>query len=102
MATNESKEARALMREAGVYVEMFRMDIAECAAAIRETGDIIGAMTLEAHFPAPDDAYPFTAPALLVDCSACGGTGEVIEFPADDDERLVSCPRCGGTGETWK
>lgn len=32
-------------------------------------------------------------------CSECKGTGEIVEFPADEDERLVACPRCGGTGE---
>lgn len=32
-------------------------------------------------------------------CGACKGTGEIVEFPADEDERLVACTRCGGTGE---
>lgn len=32
-------------------------------------------------------------------CGTCKGTGEIVEFPADEDERLVGCPACGGTGE---
>lgn len=32
-------------------------------------------------------------------CRACNGTGEVIEYPADEDERIVACSACGGTGE---
>lgn len=47
-----------------------------------------------------DDAYPMTAPAPQgPDCTACKGTGEVVDYPPDDDERLVACGRCGGTGE---
>lgn len=32
-------------------------------------------------------------------CSECKGTGEVVDYPPDDDERLIACGRCGGTGE---
>lgn len=32
-------------------------------------------------------------------CRVCNGTGEVIEYPADEDERIVACSACGGTGE---
>ena len=50
-----------------------------------------------------DDPYPFTSgPPVLVDCAVCCGTGETIEFPADDDERLVECTHCGGTGEAYR
>lgn len=70
------------------------------------------ARTLSDHRPDPstvyqhpDDAYPFTAQApgapVLADCAACKGTGEITEYPADDDERLVACPTCGGTGEAY-
>lgn len=52
------------------------------------------------------DAYPFVSRAIgeptLDNCRTCNGTGEISEFPADDDERLVACPTCGGTGEVWE
>lgn len=32
-------------------------------------------------------------------CTPCEGTGEIIEYPPDEDERMVCCPTCGGTGE---
>lgn len=48
----------------------------------------------------PDpDAFTFTISPAGPDCGTCKGTGEIVEFPADEDERLVACPRCGGTGE---
>lgn len=53
-----------------------------------------------------DDSYPFSSRAIgeptLDNCPACKGTGEISEFPADDDERLVACPTCGGTGEVYE
>lgn len=46
-----------------------------------------------------DDAYPMAAPTTARVCTTCSGTGEIIEYPADEDERMVCCPACGGTGE---
>lgn len=49
------------------------------------------------------DAYPMSIGEPTLDnCPACRGTGEINEFPADDDERLVACPTCGGTGEVYE
>lgn len=54
----------------------------------------------KATITAPDpDAFTFTISPGGPDCGTCKGTGEIVEFPADEDERLVACPRCGGTGE---
>lgn len=50
--------------------------------------------------PHDSDGYSFRIhPDPCPDCGTCKGTGEIVEFPADEDERLVACPRCGGTGE---
>ena len=46
-----------------------------------------------------DDRYRFTVEGFVHPCKPCGGTGEIIEYPPDDDERMVPCPACGGTGE---
>ena len=46
-----------------------------------------------------NDRYRFTVEGFVHPCKPCGGTGEIIEYPPDDDERMVSCPACGGTGE---
>lgn len=55
---------------------------------------------LAAYQPESFDAYRFTTAAPQgPDCTACKGTGEIIEYPPDDDERLVACLTCGGTGE---
>lgn len=54
------------------------------------------------HAKAVDgDAYPFAAPSYpnMVPCGPCQGTGEVIDFPTETDERMVCCPNCGGQGE---
>lgn len=52
---------------------------------------------------ADPDAYSFSiGPDTLDNCPTCKGTGEISEYPADDDERLVACPTCGGTGEIWE
>lgn len=52
------------------------------------------------------DPYPWPIKSIgeptLDNCPACRGTGEISEFPADDDERLVACPTCGGTGEVYE
>ena len=55
-------------------------------------------------FVEPDpEAYPMSIGEPTLDnCPACKGTGEINEFPADDDERLVACPTCGGTGEVYQ
>lgn len=45
------------------------------------------------------DAYRFTVEGFVHPCKPCNGTGEIIEYPPDDDERMVACPACGGTGE---
>ena len=45
------------------------------------------------------DAYRFTVEGFVHPCQPCAGTGEIIEYPPDDDERIVACPACGGTGE---
>lgn len=45
------------------------------------------------------DAFTFTIQGPDPVCGTCKGTGEIVEFPADEDERLVGCPACGGTGE---
>ena len=45
------------------------------------------------------DAYRFTVEGFVHPCKRCNGTGEIIEYPPDDDERMVACPACGGTGE---
>jgi DnaJ-class molecular chaperone len=54
----------------------------------------------------PPDAYPFSSKAIgeptLDNCRTCKGTGEVTEYPPDDDERTVACTTCGGTGEVWE
>lgn len=48
----------------------------------------------------PDaDAYPFLTGPRTADCPTCKGTGEVVDYPPDDDERLIACGHCGGTGE---
>lgn len=52
------------------------------------------------HHAGPSDPFPMKAPPPAgPDCSTCNGTGEIVEYPPDDDERLVACPACGGTGE---
>lgn len=45
------------------------------------------------------EAYHFAMDQLVNPCQRCAATGEIIEFPPDDDERMVPCPACGGTGE---
>lgn len=45
------------------------------------------------------DAYRFTVEGFVHPCKPCNGTGEIIDYPPDDDERMVACPACGGTGE---
>ena len=45
------------------------------------------------------DPYRFTVEGFVHPCKPCNGTGEIIEYPPDDDERMVACPACGGTGE---
>lgn len=46
-----------------------------------------------------DDGFVFIRKETIKPCRPCSGTGEVIEYPPDDDERMVACPACGGTGE---
>lgn len=46
-----------------------------------------------------DEAYGYSTGAKGDDCTACKGTGEVVDYPPDDDERLIACGHCGGTGE---
>ena len=47
-----------------------------------------------------DHAYLFArAEPQTLPCGTCQGSGEIIEFPADEDERFVACSHCGGTGE---
>ena len=53
----------------------------------------------EAALVTENDRYRFTVEGFVHPCKPCGGTGEIIEYPPDDDERMVSCPACGGTGE---
>jgi len=64
---------------------------------------IMAARDLSAQRPAarplPPDIFTFKIREPDPACTACKGTGEIVEYPADDDERLVACPRCGGTGE---
>ncbi len=45
------------------------------------------------------EAYHFAMDQLVNPCQRCAATGEIIEYPPDDDERMVPCPACGGTGE---
>lgn len=45
------------------------------------------------------EAYHFAMDQLVNPCQRCAATGEIIEYPPDDDERMVACPACGGTGE---
>lgn len=45
------------------------------------------------------EAYHFAMDQIVNPCQRCAATGEIIEFPPDDDERMVACPACGGTGE---
>lgn len=64
-----------------------------------------GALDADA-LPQTDDGYSFSSKSIgeptLDNCPTCKGTGEISEFPADDDERLVACPTCGGTGEVYE
>lgn len=46
-----------------------------------------------------DDGFVFIRKETIMPCGPCSGTGEIIEYPPDDDERMVACPACGGTGE---
>lgn len=75
----------------------------DCAAGI-------AGMAMQIDASMPDDTIaivaPGAAPFFIVNmgpaapnCGACNGTGEVIEYPADEDERIVACSACGGTGE---
>lgn len=56
--------------------------------------------------PATDDGYSFSSKSIgeptLDNCRTCRGTGEIVEFPAEADERMVACTTCGGTGEVWQ
>ena len=56
------------------------------------------------HGKEPSDDERYYAPLVTAQpgmrfCIRCAGSGEIIEYPADDDERMVCCPGCGGTGE---
>ena len=53
----------------------------------------------EAALVTETDRYRFTVEGFVSPCKPCNGTGEIIEYPPDDDERMVACPACGGTGE---
>lgn len=70
----------------------------------------IAGMAMQIDASMPDDTIaivaPGAAPFFIVNmgpaapnCRVCNGTGEVIEYPADEDERIVACSACGGTGE---
>jgi len=62
--------------------------------------EMVGSGAAKITTPDPD-AFTFTIAPIKIapPCGACRGSGEIIEFPADEDERLVACPRCGGSGE---
>ena len=73
---------------------------------LRTFDDLMGSAAEASGFKAPalvdhqdEDGFVYITTETIKPCTPCSGTGEIIEYPPDDDERMVACPACGGTGE---
>lgn len=73
---------------------------------LRTFDDLMGSAAEASGFKAPalvdrqdTDGFVYITTETIKPCTPCSGTGEIIEYPPDDDERMVACPACGGTGE---
>ena len=66
-------------------------------AELRVSGRLVGPVIID-HQDADGFVFITKEPALAP-CRACGGDGEITDYPPDDDERMVACTACGGTGE---
>lgn len=108
-------DARRRWREMGLVtpiIELEQPDLADRVRAILERSGSMWAgwaaqMLAEGKAvltSGPDpDAYTFSiGPPTLDNCPTCKGTGEVTDYPPDDDERTIACGTCGGTGEVWE